>query len=121
MTGYFTGKVEAGKIYTCKTCGNVPTIGQDRYYEKKGDNWIGCTDLECFKKQGGSAEPAQKKGGFTSNKFKITDAPEIAELAKQMQIAYIKENIALNNQENIATKTTLFESLFKTLSSSYKK
>ena len=62
MRGFaMTGKIGKSNMATKCTAG-VHDIAkdQDNYYEKVNEKWIRCTDLECFKKQGGTYEPGAK-------------------------------------------------------------
>ncbi len=127
MTGYYKSPAEAGKCYPCKSCQKTPTVGQDRYYEKitvtgqdggKTEVWAGCVDFECFKKQGGSSEPAQQKKPFTPTKFPITDAPKIMNLAEEMLAAFL--NKRKDDTLTMENQSIFIESIFRTLSSCYK-
>ena len=130
MTGHYKKPAEEGKIYPCKKCGVKPTVGQDRYYEKKGDNWIGCVDFECFKAQGGSPDPATKSGGkFTPNKPAISEATRYYDLAETILDSFIKkrkETHHVNPQDaRLADFSTENESIFvlsmfRTLSGNFK-
>lgn len=46
----------------CTAATHDIAVGQDNYYEKINDKWIRCTDLECFKKQGGTYDPQAASG-----------------------------------------------------------
>ena len=119
MTGHYTGKIEAGKIYNCKQCGKTPEVGQERFYQKKGENWIGCTDFDCFLKQGGDKDPATKGGGkFVSQKFPITEATAIYNLAEGMLDSFKKKRKLEHIKPEI--EIVFIESLVRTLSSSFK-
>jgi len=128
MTGYFTGKVEAGKVFKCNTCGKTPNVGDERFYEKKDDKWLGCTDLECFKQQGGSPDPASKSGGgkFQSNKHPIGNAVPIYELAEALLEAFYKkresnaENTTAEERLPMEQEAIFIESLMRTLSGNFK-
>ena len=129
MTGHYKKPAEAGKIYPCKVCGRTPSVGEDRYYEKQGDNWLGCVDFECFKKQGGSPEPASKSGGgkFTPNKHSISKATEIYNLAEGLLDSFYKkrqgeikaENVTLSKMP-LEQEAIFIESTFRTLSGNFK-
>ncbi len=131
MTGYYTGKLVEGKIFPCKKCGKVGVVGQERFYEKKGDDWLGCIDKECFIAQGGSTEPATKSGGgkFTPNKPSITEAPKLFDLAETFLDSFIKkrkETHHVNPQnatiEDFSTneESIFILSMFRTLSGNFK-
>lgn len=131
MTGYYKKPAQEGKLYPCKQCQKTPTIGQERYYEQidgpDGSKvWIGCVDLECFKKQGGSSEPAQaKKGGaFQSTKFKIESATSIKEMAWGMLNEFEKkfgETMPDGHKTlPLEDRAIFFESIFRTLSANFK-
>jgi len=126
MTGYYTGKVEAGKIYACKRCGRLPTIGEERFYEKKGDNWIGCVDKKCFIEQGGSSEPATKGGGkFTSQKFPISEFPSLYKISEDLLDSFLAKRKGTPEEPTLQTLTTSEQSIFvlsifRTLSQNFK-
>lgn len=79
-------KAQAGKLYPCKCCGKTPIVDQERYYQNISDNdtakkvftqnfptvavpeWIGCVDIECFKRQGGVYDPTQTQKNFQKSK-----------------------------------------------------
>jgi hypothetical protein len=112
-----TGKCEAGKLYACKKCGKMPNIGDIRYYEKIGENWIGCIDLECFKAQGGTYDPnAQQGGKFSSNKFPLSDAIKVYNLATELTNLY--KNLHKDITPEIEAQ--FMESIFKSLSGNFK-
>lgn len=121
MTGHYKAKCEVGKLYGCKQCGKMPQVGDERYYEKIGDNWIGCTDFECFKQQGGSLEPAQKKGGgkFVSSKFTLDRAIEVYQKAEELTLLY-KETRKGKESEVPFDEATMVMSFFKTIAGSFK-
>lgn len=116
-----TAKVEAGKIYTCKTCGKTPQVGDTRYYQNLGTketpNWIGCTDLECFKKQGGTYDPDAKPfQKYQASKFPISKAVEIFKVATELTDSYKK----LHKDVTPEIEAQFTESMFKTLSGNFK-
>lgn len=121
MTGK-TAKVEAGKIYTCKHCGKTPAVGDTRYYQNLGNKdapqWIGCTDLECFKKQGGTYDPAAVSSGgrFSSSKFPIEKAAEVFALAVTLTEQYKEKHKDITPE----IEAQFTESMFKTLAGSFK-
>lgn len=48
----------------CETCGNAFKKGDQIYLHKGADGkWIKCTDLDCFKMQGGSIEEKKQYQG----------------------------------------------------------
>jgi len=57
MSGKIGKSNMAGK---CTAGTHDIAVGQDNYYEKVNEKWIRCTDLECFKKQGGTYDPNAK-------------------------------------------------------------
>ena len=140
MTGYYKKPAEAGKCYPCKSCNKTPTPGQERYYEKitvdgpdgnKTEVWAGCVDFECFKKQGGSSEPAQaKKGTFQSTKWKLEQAKPIMEMTEGMLKSFIetRQNANKDNPEtsekynnlSLNDQAVFIMSVFRTLSQNYK-
>ena len=112
-----TGKVEVGKVFACKKCGKTPNVGDTRYYEKIGDAWAGCTDLECFKAQGGTYDPNAIQGGkFTSNKFPLSDAIRVYILATELTNLYKN----LHKEITPEIEAQFQESMFKTLSGNFK-
>lgn len=126
MTGYYKKPAQEGKLYPCKECKVVPTAGQDRYYEQIDGSdgakvWIGCVTLECFKKQGGSSEPAQaKKGGaFQSTKFKIESAKSIKDITYGM-LEEFEKKIGQGTVLPLEDRAIFFESIFRTLSANFK-
>lgn len=65
--------------YACSKCGKKPSVGDDLYITKIGDNWVSCIDPECFKSQGGKIEDENKpkffpKGGTNYKKPEDCDA-----------------------------------------------
>ena len=130
MTGYYTGKLVEGKIFPCKKCGKVGVVGQERFYEKKGDTWLGCINKECFIAQGGSTEQATKSGGkFQVNKHSITEATKLYDLAETILDSFIKkrkETHHVNPQnatiEDYSTQdeSVFILSMFRTLSGNFK-
>ena len=128
MTGHYTGKIEAGKVFVCNTCGKTPNVGDLRYYEKKDDKWLGCTDFECFKKQGGDPNPASKSGGgkFTPNKHPISKATEIYNLAEGLLESFKKartittDGISTPPDLSASDQLIAIESFFRTLSGNFK-
>jgi len=123
MTGYYTGKVEAGKIYACKRCGKLPTIGEERFYEKKGDNWIGCVDKACFIEQGGSSEPATKGGKFQANKFPLQEFPQIYKISEDLLTSFLAAHKPTRTDDqglSVNEQAIFVESIFRTLSQNFK-
>lgn len=111
-----SAKCEVGKIYACKKCGKMPVVGDTRYYEKIGDNWAGCIDLECFKSQGGTYDPNAITGGkFSSTKFHLFDAIRVYNLATELTITY--KNLHKDITPEIEAQFQ--ESMFKTLSGNF--
>ena len=116
----------------------MPNVGDTRYYEKIGENWIGCIDLECFKAQGGTydtnvrSEQTQWRsrwyindtsdtnaisgGKFAPNKFPLTDAIKVYNLATELTNMYLNINKDLSPE----IKAQFQESMFKTLSGNFK-
>jgi len=139
LTGYYKSPAEAGKCYPCKSCQKTPTVGQERYYEKitvtgqdgnKTEVWAGCIDFECFKKQGGSSEPAQQKKTFQSTKWKLEQAKPIMEMTEAMLVQFIEKRQKANsdtpdtsekyNNLTLNEQAVFIESIFRTISQNYK-
>ena len=125
MTGHYTGKVELGKVFACKTCGKTPNVGDLRYYEKKGETWLGCTDFECFKQQGGDPNPASKSGGgkFQANKHPIGNAVPIYELAEALLKSFMDKHKPTSVSDHgltVSDQAIFIESLMRTLSGNFK-
>jgi hypothetical protein len=54
-------KMKAKFDSTCKECGKSTKEGEEIYYDR--DSKAACNDLDCYKKQGGSAIEFPKSGG----------------------------------------------------------
>ena len=98
----------------CSICKNKWNVGDEIHISKNGDSWIKCTDEQCFKEQGGKVY--EKKPKFTSSKFSIDKAVEIYGLGETLLESFQKKHGDLN----IEQKAQFVESMFKTLSGSYK-
>lgn len=139
MTGYYKSPSVEGKLYPCKLCQKTPTVGQDRYYEKitidgsngnKVEVWAGCVDFECFKKQGGSSEPASQKKMFQSTKFNLEQAKSIMDMTEAMLKKFIEIRQTANkaitdipvkyNNLTLNEQAVFIESIFRTLSQNFK-
>jgi len=122
----------------CKVCDVEYKVGETVCMQKDGENWIICKDEECFKQQGGTIEAPKPKGGqFTSQKHKLETNGAIFEIAEGLLAKFYEKRkvtgIDFGNQGTDATATTdvmpklsleqeaqFIESMFKTLSGSYK-
>lgn len=101
---------------TCPVCNTSFKIGEQIFLQKgKDGKWIKCKDEECFKQQGGEIKE-KSQGKFTSNKFPITDATKIYNLAEELTNSFIQKNNGLP----VEIKAQFFESMFKTLSGNFK-
>jgi len=128
---------QEGKLYACKCCGVMPTVGQDRYYENIKDNqtakqtfaknfpdktvteWIGCIDIECFKKQCGVYDAnSQSKPRFQPSKFPIGESVNLYKLSEEFLEQFEKKRP--NDKLSIAEKVVFIESVFRTLSGNFK-
>ena len=106
----------------CGVCNKTWNVGDELYLSKSADgtHWIKCTDKDCFTKQGGKIDSSDGKGGkFQSSKFKITEATHIAELTTALMAGFTGLHDK-NNQLTVSDKAIMFESLFRTLSNSFK-
>jgi len=86
--------------------------------------WVGCVDFECFKSQGGSAEPADTKKQFQSSKFKLEQAKPLMELAegflKEFEEKHNKTRTDTDEGMLVNEKAVFIESIFRTLSQNFK-
>jgi len=84
--------------------------------QKNGDSWAICKDEHCFKGQGGTIDPPKSGNRFTSSKFSISKASEIFNIALSFTESYKKTHPNLSEE----TEAQFVESIFKTISGSYK-
>lgn len=135
MTGHYMKPAQEGKLYPCKKCGKIPTAGQNRYYEQikidgqdgsKMEVWVGCVDFECFKSQGGSAEPADTKKQFQSSKFKLEQAKPLMEMTQKFLDEFLEKYKPTTTPQqgtvglSINEKAVFVESIFRTISQNFK-
>jgi len=110
----------------CKVCDVEYKVGETVCMQKDGENWIICKDEECFKQQGGTIEAPKPKGGqFTSQKHKLETHVPIFEMAEGLlQKFYEKRKVTgeypVENKLTVEQEAQFIESMFKTLSGSYK-
>lgn len=99
---------------TCSVCQIAWNVGEEIFYQK--DPKAICSNEDCFKTQGGKPF-VPKAGKFTSSKFPISKADEIYDLAENLLTKFLGKRTDPISPEQQAI---FIESMFKTLSTSYK-
>jgi|APSaa5957512535_1039671.scaffolds.fasta_scaffold04437_6 hypothetical protein len=112
----------------CVLCHKEFKKGTQIHISKVNDSWVKCTDETCFKEQGGKVYE-KKSGGkfggkFVSQKFPITDAPKIYELAEGLLNCFLKHPDRQTESEDwllrAEDQAIFIESMFRTLSQNFK-
>ena len=110
-----TGKIGKSNMAVKCTAGTHDiAVGQDNYYEKLNDKWIRCTDLECFKKQGGTYDSNFKPGPKAKTPeelFKYRQA--LSEFAYAYAKAKAKEEIPDPMPVTTTASVSMYESALK--------
>ena len=109
----YAGKCTAGK--------HDIAVGQDNYYEKINEKWVRCSDLECFKSQGGSYDPNAKS--YPQKKVRtieerMTESKQMVEFCWKLAKAKAQEEYAKRPEiemsiEEIRNRSILSHVLFK--------
>ena len=70
----------------CPKCERDWAVGDEIFMSKSsdGNTWIKCSDKECFESQGGKISEGGGKKPFVSQKFPITEVPQIFCLAETL-------------------------------------
>ena len=107
----------AGK---CDVCSESFATADEVYMDKQGEKWIICKNKDCYDKQGGGEIKAKgewkgKGGGYY--KIPIGDAPKFLNTALTLGDTVLKR---IDGTIESKDQIILIESLFKTLSQSYK-
>ena len=105
-----------GKMQPCKVCGKIPNVGNEMWMQNLDDDtnkkWITSPHEECFKKLQENPELAEltyTKKPFVSQKFPITEVPQIFCLAETLLDSFkTKRGI---QHEASTTKLTIAEDL----------
>ena len=112
----------------CKLCQNKFKKGDQIHISKVNNEWVKCTDVDCFKEQGGKVFE-KKEGGFkkfTSQKFPIGDAPKLFCLAEELLESFYKkrdsngDGTISEERLPIEQEAIAIESIFRTLSQNFK-
>ncbi len=116
-------KIKAKFGSKCEKCAKTWKEGEEIYWDKTLGSAT-CSDLECYKSKNGSAIefPTGNKGG-SYYKFPITKAPEILNMAQGMADAVVAQMVQDEKFKGLMETRdylTLVESIFKTMSQSYK-
>lgn len=98
---------------TCSVCQLAWNVGEEIFYQK--DPKAICKNEDCFKNQGGKPFVPKK---FTSSKFSITRADELYDMAEGFLTKFMSKRP--NQPINPEQQAIFIESMFKTLSTSYK-
>ena len=110
-------KIKAKFGSKCEKCAKTWKEGDEIYWDKSLGSAT-CSDLECYKSKNGSAIefPSGNKGGGYY-KIPITDAPKFLDTALTLGDTVLKR---IEGTVEPKEQLVLIESLFKTLSQSYK-
>ena len=101
---------------TCSVCQISWNVGEEIHYQR--DPKVICKNEDCFTTQGGKPFVPKAGGGkFTSSKFPISKANEIYDLAEYLLTKFLGKR---TDPINLEQQAIFIESMFKTLSSSYK-
>lgn len=101
---------------TCQVCNTDYKVNEDVFMQKDGEKWIICKDESCFKQQGGTVDEPKQKGKFTPSRLPLSKAPEVYAQA-ELLLNQFKEK---RGNIPIEIEAQFVESMFKTLSSSYR-
>lgn len=101
-------------------CGKEPTHTwkvDDEIFISKGtdDKWIMCVNKECYLSQGGKVFEGKKP--FQVNKFPITEATTIYNLAEEILTSFKKKR---QIEFDLKEEMVFIESFFRTLSGNFK-
>jgi len=112
----------------CNLCHKEFKKGDQIHISKVNNEWVKCTEEDCFKEQGGKIYEKKKTGAggrFVSQKFPIGEAPKLFCLAEELLETFYNQRKLDGTQADTARlpldqEAIFIESMFRTLTQNFK-